>query len=48
MDGERDGFAYLEELKQKNRGTVPSFSSFAMYLEEKARKAEQGLPLAEF
>ena len=44
MDGERDGFAYLEELKQKNRGTVPSFSSFAMYLEEKARK--QGVPLS--
>ena len=39
-----DGFAYLEELKQQNRGANPGFSSFARYLDTKAR--EQGVPLS--
>ena len=44
MRDQSDGFSFLEELKQRNRGAMPSFSSFAMYLEEKARR--RGVPLS--
>ena len=39
-----DGFAYLEALRKQADGAAPGFSSFAMYLEQKARK--QGIPLS--
>ena len=44
MDETRDGFAYLEALKQNGNGGRPTFSAFAKYLDSKAR--EQGVPLS--
>ena len=38
-----DGFEYLEELRKKSNGAMPTFSSFSGYLEQKARA--QGVPL---
>lgn len=39
----RDGYAFLEELRQKNQKQHQSFNDFSKYLERKAR--EQGVPL---
>ncbi len=39
----RDGFAFLESLRQKDREALPSFSSFVRYLDGKARL--RGVPL---
>ncbi len=43
MDGAKDGYAYLMQLRERDRGKKQTFSGFADYLEQKAR--ERNIPL---